>query len=65
MATKIITKNELKTVIRESVKEAFVQEVMALRALFLPLISKKEQRDIEKRYDKPNRRVAKTLEAEI
>ena len=52
-------------VIRESVKEAFVQEAMALRALFLPLVSKKEQCDIEKRYNKPNRRIAKTLEVEV
>ncbi len=65
MATKTITKNELKMVIRESVKEAFVQEAMALRALFLPLVSKKEQCDIEKRYNKPNRRIAKTLEVEV
>ncbi|MEK7564640.1 MAG: hypothetical protein AAB394_01040 [Patescibacteria group bacterium] len=64
MAT-TITKKELKAVVRESVKEAFVQEAMTLRALFLPVVSAKEQRDIEKRYRKPSRRVAKTFEVVI
>lgn len=65
MVTKTITKRELEVMVRESVKEAFVQEVMTLRSLFLPVVSVKEQRDIEKRYGKPSRRSAKTLEFEL
>mgnify|MGYP001577281452 CR=1 FL=1 len=65
MANKTITKKELKAVVRASVKEAFVQEALALRSLFLPVVSAKEQRDIEKRYGKPSRRPVKTLELEV
>lgn len=65
MATKTITKKELKAVVQESIKEAFVQEAMVLRALFLPVVLTKEQRDIEKRYRKPSRQVAKTFEVAI
>lgn len=56
-----IPKKELKTAVRESVREVFNQELMKLRALLLPLISKKEQKDIEKRYGKPSRGIAKIL----
>ena len=65
MANITIPKKELKTVIKESVREVLSQELMKLRALLLPLVSQKEQRDIEKRYGKPSRKVAKTIEAEI
>jgi len=38
---------------------------MKFRALFIPLASRKEQRDIEKRYDKPSRKIAKSIEIKI
>lgn len=65
MATITIPKTELKTVVKESVREVLVQELMKFRALLLPLVSKKEQKDIERRYGKPIRRVAKSIEIEI
>jgi hypothetical protein len=39
--------------IKESVKEVLEQEMMRLRALMLPYVSKAEQKDIERRYKKP------------
>jgi len=60
MATITIPKKELKTAVKESVREVLVQELMKFRALLLPSVSQKEQKDIERRYIKPIRRVAKS-----
>lgn len=61
MNTLTLSKNELKNVVRESVREAFGKEMMAVRAALLPFISDKEQADIEKRHKAPSQKVAKTV----
>jgi hypothetical protein len=61
----IISKKDLKILIKESVKEVLAQEIMRLRALMLPYVSKAEQKDIERRYKKPIRRAIKKIEIEI
>lgn len=60
-----IQKRELKEVVRESVREAFTEELMRMRALFLPFVSSREQKDIERRYGKPSRKVAQSMEIRI
>ncbi|MBI5079670.1 hypothetical protein HZB06_03345 [Candidatus Wolfebacteria bacterium] len=65
MATITIPKKELKGVIKESVREVFIQELMKLRVLALPLISLKEQKEIEKLYGKPSRKTTKIIEIEL
>lgn len=62
-----ISRRELKSVVKESLREVFSQELMRFRALLLPAVSPKEQRDIEKRYGKPSRtrKAVKTLEIEV
>ena len=67
MANQTITipKKELKAIIKESVREAFNQELMKLRALLLPFVSQKEQRDVERRYKKPVRQTVKSIDVEI
>ena len=50
---------------KESVREVFDQELMRFRALLLPSVSQKEQKDIEKHYGKPVYRAAKSIEIEI
>lgn len=65
MNTITIPKRELKTVIKESVREALSQELMKLRSLSLSFISQKEQKDIEKRYKKPSRKSAKIITVEF
>ncbi len=65
MSTATISKKELKLVVRESIREVLVQELMRFRALLLPLVTEKEQKDIEKRYGKPARKIAKTIEMEV
>lgn len=61
MNTLTLSKNELKNVVRESVREAFGEEMMAVRAALLPFISEKEQADIERLYQAPSQKVAKTV----
>ena len=65
MAAITIPKKELKIIIKESVREIFEQESVKFRALFMPLVTQKEQKDIEKRYGKPARKIAKSTEIKI
>jgi hypothetical protein len=58
MAT-ITSDKKLKSLIKESVREVLGTELMKLRALALPEVPDKEQKDIEKRYGKPSQRRAK------
>ncbi|MDO9399271.1 MAG: hypothetical protein Q7T79_01090 [bacterium] len=60
-----IPKKELKMIVKESVREVFQQELMKFRALILPFVSQKEQSDIEKRYNKPVRNIAKSIDIKI
>ena len=60
-----IPKTELKSVIKESVREALSQELMKLRVLTLPFILQREQKDIEKRYVRPLRKSAKIISVEF
>lgn len=62
MNTITIPKRELKIIIKESVREIFEQESIKFRALLMPAVSKSEQKDIEKRYIKPSRKTAKSIE---
>lgn len=54
MSTLTISKRKLEKTIRESVREAFGQEMAALRALVIPFVSHREQADIERRYKTPS-----------
>ncbi len=65
MPTITIPKKELKIVVKESVREVLEQELMKFRALLLPSVSQKEQKDIGKHYGKPARQIAKSVDIEI
>jgi len=61
-----VTEEKLKAIIKEIINEAFAKEMMKLRALILPYISKKEQKEIERKYGKkPSFKVAKRLKIKI
>jgi hypothetical protein len=60
-----ISKKDLKILIKESVKEVLEQEMMRLRALMLPYVSKAEQKDIERRYKKPIHRAVRIINFDI
>jgi len=65
MNTITIPKKELKILMRESVREVLSQELMKLRALLVPSVSPREQKNIEKLYKEPSRKIAKSVEIEI
>jgi hypothetical protein len=65
MDTITIKKDELKTMIQESVREVISEEIMKFRALLVPFVSQEEQSEIETEYDSPTREIAKTIEIEI
>lgn len=51
-----VSHNELKNIIKESVKEALEEEIIKLRLMFFPEISDKEMRDIVNQYEKPEKK---------
>lgn len=65
MTTLAVSKKEFKSVIRESIREALASELVRIRAAFLPFVSDNEQKDIERRYGKPTRKVAKSFIVQI
>lgn len=56
----IITERQLKIIVKESVKEAFGAEFMKILAKGVALVSKQEQKEIERLYKRPTREVVKT-----
>jgi hypothetical protein len=60
-----ITSNKLKNLIKESLKEVLEVELMKLRADLMPYVSEREQKEIEKLYRKPARKVAKSIKIKI
>ncbi|MBU3965288.1 hypothetical protein KKA96_02815 [Patescibacteria group bacterium] len=62
MTTITIPKKELETLVKKSIREVLNQELMKFRTLLLPLVSLKEQKDIERRYGKPSRKGVKSVE---
>jgi len=65
MNTITIQKRELKSIVKESIREILEQESMKFRAILTPLVSPAEQKDIEKHYGKPTRKSAKSLDIEL
>ncbi len=49
-----ISKQELKEIVKDSVKEAVSSEFMNLRASSLSFVSENEQKEIEKEYGAPS-----------
>ena len=58
-------KSEIKKLARESVREVLDIEMMRLRASLLPYVSEKEQKNIEKLYQKPSGRAVRTVRMRI
>ena len=56
----VLTKRQLKIIVKESVKEAFGVEFMKFLAKATPLASKQEQKEIERLYKKPTREAVRT-----
>ena len=58
-------KNEIKKIARDSVREALRHELTLLRVLHLPMISNKEQKNIEKLYKTPSRYAVRSTHVDI
>lgn len=56
---------KLKNIVKESLKEVLVLELMKLRADLLPYVSEKEQEEIEKIYGKSGKKVARNVDVKI
>ncbi|MEK7522626.1 MAG: hypothetical protein AAB569_03530 [Patescibacteria group bacterium] len=56
-----LVKNQIKTMVEESVEEIFRREMRKLHASLLPYVSENEQRDIEKRFGRPSRRYVRSF----
>jgi len=65
MANITITETKLKNLFREILKEVLTLEFMKLRADLLPFVSDKEQKEIERLYKKPSRKIAKSIKFKI
>lgn len=61
MVNVTFTESKLKNLFREALKETFSLEFMKLRADLLPFVSEKEQKQIEKLYGKPNRKIERSF----
>jgi len=65
MATITISESKLKNLFREALKEVLSLEFMKLRASLLPFVSEEEQKEIEKEYGRPQRKVRKSVKFKI
>lgn len=51
-----VSHKELKSIVKESVKEALEEELIKVRLMFFPEVSDKEMLDIAARYGKPEKK---------
>ena len=65
MANITITESKLRNLFRETLKEVLTSEFMKLRADLFPFVSDKEQKEIERLYRKPSRKVTKSAKFKI
>lgn len=61
----VANREKLKTIIKESVKEALEEELISMRLMFFSEVSDKEMRDITGRYEKPVKKSAHTEKLDV
>jgi hypothetical protein len=60
-----VNQEELKMIIKESVKEALEEELIKMRLMFFPEVSDKEMQDIINRYGKPEKKSVYTEKIDV
>ena len=65
ITTIVSNSKKIENLIKESVKKAMALEFMKLRADLISFVSDKEQREIEKLYNKPARKIAKSIKVRL
>ncbi|MCC6199037.1 hypothetical protein IT401_02405 [Candidatus Nomurabacteria bacterium] len=58
-------KTEIKSLVRESVREVLSAELAQVRTAFLSAVSPLEMKDIAKRYKKPSKTAARSIRVRI
>ncbi len=61
MKTTVINERKLRIIIKDAVRDVLEEELMRLRLLIVPHISKAEQKEIERSYKEPSKTVARRL----
>jgi hypothetical protein len=61
MNLEALSENKFRKIVKDAVKDAMEEEMAKLHLLIAPYISDEEQKEIEKRYQKPSRQIGKTL----
>ena len=61
MPSLTITKNDIREIVTESVRDTLSSEFMKFRVLMMPTVSLKEQKEIEKLLNKSDRSVGKKV----
>jgi hypothetical protein len=65
MKTITISKTDLRKVVTQSVRDVLDEELMKLRALALPAVSRKEQQEIEKSLRRADRAIGKRIRLSV
>lgn len=66
MSVQIKINKEIKQLVTHTVRRTFLDEFIKFRALILPYVSSREQRDIEARYGKkPSHKTFKSFSFDI
>ena len=60
-----ISDKKLRSIVKDSLREVLKSEIMELRALAVPNISDKEQKEIEESHGKPSGRQGKSYPLNI
>ena len=58
-------KNEIKSIVRQSVRDVLMEELPAFRAMFIGAISDSENREILKKYRKPDSKAVRTIRVRV
>lgn len=56
-----VLEQQIKSLVRKTVKETLRAELANLRAGLLPLVAEEEMADIAKRYKRPTRKATRTI----
>lgn len=62
---RVLEDEKIRNIIREEIASSLEKFFMKLRLLSLPEISDKEQKEIEKLYKRPSKKVKRTIKVDL
>ena len=60
MQQSVVTSQDLQVLVKQSVREALHDEFVKLRALLVPFVAPREQKEIELHYKVPSRKIIRS-----